>query len=356
MHRRFLLLLTLLVSAVALVTACGGDDEKATPTATAAATTAAGTATATATTAAAVYPITVTDMLGKQVTITKEPTRIVAASPSAIELLYAAGGKAIARTTTATLPAEVASLPSIGAAERPTYESIVAQNPDLVLADAALQAQFAPNFASALGNVPVVFVGAAKYDDLAKSLELIGKVIGQPTKAAAAVKVMTDAKAAVAAQVAGKTGPKTLILIGAPNDPFVALTDSFVGDLAGLAGAKNIAAGQPQSGPLPGYTKLSLESIVAANPDVILTITAGPPGGPSLADGIKNNPAYASLAAIKNNRVQDLNVEIYLQSPGPRAAKGLADLVPVLFPATGAAATGTPAATATKAATSTSGY
>ncbi|MGE0228780.1 MAG: ABC transporter substrate-binding protein [Dehalococcoidia bacterium] len=348
MHRRLLLLLTVFAaSAALLLVACGGDDEEsdgATPTSTAGI---GGTGTPTAT-AAAVYPMTVQDRLGRSVTIREQPERIVAASPSAIELLYAAGGKAVARTTTARVPAEVASLPDIGTAERPAYERMVAQNPDLVLADASLQAQFAQNFESSLAGVPVLFVGAQKYDDIAPSLELVGKVINNPQQAAVAAKAMTDAKAQVQALVAGKTAPRTLILIGAPNDPFVALTDSFVGDLAGVAGAKNVAAGEPQSGPLPGYTKLSLERIVAADPEVILTITAGPPGGPSLADGIKGNPAYATLSAVKNGRVHNLDVEVFLQSPSPRAAQGIKDLAALLFPAAGGGtATATPAATAT---------
>jgi ABC-type Fe3+-hydroxamate transport system substrate-binding protein len=338
-------LLTLFVVG-ALLIACGGDDEEgdATPTPTVGI---GGTGSPTATTAAAVYPMTVKDMLGKDVTIKAQPQRIVAASPSAIELLYAAGGKAVARTTTARTPAEVASLPDVGTAERPAYERIIAQNPDLVLADASLQAQFAPNFASSLAGVPVLFVGAQKYDEIAVSLRLIGKVTNTPEKAAAAVKAMEDAKAQVKASVTGKTAPRTLILIGAPNDPFVALTDSFVGDLAGLAGAKNVAAGEPQSGPLPGYTKLSLEKIVAADPEVILTITAGPPGGPSLADGIKGNPAYGTLSAVKNGRVHNLDVEVYLQSPSPRAAQGIRDLAALLFPGAGSAGTATATATAT---------
>ncbi len=70
--------------------------------------------------------MTVKDMLGKDVTIKAQPQRIVAASPSAIELLYAAGGKAVARTTTARTPAEVASLPDVGTAERPAGRDRVA--------------------------------------------------------------------------------------------------------------------------------------------------------------------------------------------------------------------------------------
>jgi len=334
------MLLALLVAAAALAVACGDDEGDADTTPAAGASSPTGTAT----TAAAVYPVTVTDMLGNEVTIESEPQRIVAASPSAIELLYAAGGKAIARSTTASVPAEVQSLPDIGAAERPSYEQIVAQNPDLVLADASLQAQFASDFNSSLGGVPVLFVGAQKYDDVAKSLEIIGKAITTPEQAAEAVQTMEDAKSEAQDAVEGKTAPRTLIMIGAPNDPFVALPESFVGDLTALAGGENIAAGEPQSGPLPGYTKLSLEKIVAADPEVILTITAGRPGGPSLADGIKGNPQYADLTAVKEGRVYDLDVEVYLQSPGPRAAEGLTDLVDLLYPA---ASAGTATATAT---------
>ncbi|MBX7111102.1 MAG: ABC transporter substrate-binding protein [Dehalococcoidia bacterium] len=345
MHRRVLILLTAFALGAALLAACGGDDDNGGANATA--TAGIGSASSPTATAAAVYPMTVKDMLGKDVTIKAQPQRIVAASPSAIELLYAAGGKAVARTTTAKIPAEVTSLPDIGTAEKPAYERIVQQNPDLVLADASLQAQFAPNFASSLAGVPVLFVGAQKYDDIATSLQLIGKVINNPEKAASAVKAMEDAKTQVKNLVSGKTAPRTLILIGAPNDPFVALTDSFIGNLAGLAGAKNVAAGEPQSGPLPGYTKLSLEKIVAADPEVILTITAGPPGGPSLADGIKSNAAYATLSAVKNGRVRDLDVEVYLQSPSPRAAQGLKDLAALLFPGAGASATAAATPTAT---------
>jgi ABC-type Fe3+-hydroxamate transport system substrate-binding protein len=134
----------------------------------------------------------------------------------------------------------------------------------------------------------------------------------------------------------------------------VALPDSFVGDLTALAGGENIAAGEPQGGPLPGYTKLSLEKIVAANPEVILTITAGPPGGPSLADGIKANPAYATLNAIANNRVHNLDVEVFLQAPGPRAEQGLKGLAELFYPAAGATATAT--GSASPAATTSSGY
>ena len=106
-----------------------------------------------------------------------------------------------------------------------------------------------------------------------------------------------------------------------------------MGDIAKLAGAENVAANERQAWRFPVYTQLSLERIVTANPEVIITITAGPPGGPTLADQLKSNPAYAGLAAVKSGRVHNVDVEVYLQAPGPRAADGLLQLTSLLHPA-----------------------
>jgi iron complex transport system substrate-binding protein len=330
LRRRLLLPAVCAVLALAAFAACGEDEDEDAPAPAATAT--AATSAAASPTVAAAFPVTVKDMLGKDVTIRAEPQRIVATSPSAIELLYAAGGKSVARTTTARLPAEVASLPDIGRAEQLSFEAIVAQRPDLVLADASLQAQVAPQLTAALAGVPVLFVGATKYDDVATALRLLGKITAKPAVAEAAAKAMEEAKAKAKAASAGKTAPKALVIIGAPNDPYAALEGSFVGDMLALAGGTNIAAGLPANAPFPGYTKLALERIVTGAPDVVLTVTVGRPGGATLADGIKADAGYASLPAVKQGRVHNLDVEVYLQSPSPRAAEGLANLTKLLYP------------------------
>ena len=339
---RRLALLPLLLFALLFALACGddADEEPARDSPLAAQSTGGVEVTATLSGSQA-YPITVKDMLGRDVTIRSEPQRIVAASPSAIELLYAAGGKAVARSSTARTPAEVTSLTDIGSAENPALERIVAATPDLVLADSSLHERLATQFGNSLGGVPVVFVGAKKYDDVAASLRIVGRVINKPDRAESAAKAMEDAKTRARSIAAGKTAPRTLVLIGAANDSYAGLQNSFVGDLVATVNGRNIAAGEPENAPFPGYTKLSLERIVAANPEVILAATAGRPGGPTLADGIKGNAAYAGVDAVKSNRVHNLDVEVYLQAPGPRAADGLVRLAEMLYASSGGAASPT---------------
>ena len=50
------------------------------------------------------YPLEIRDMMGRPVTIPAEPTRIVSISPTATEMLYTAGGTAIARDNQFHLP------------------------------------------------------------------------------------------------------------------------------------------------------------------------------------------------------------------------------------------------------------
>jgi len=311
-----------------LFAACS-DDGDATATATTEVTaTSEATATIEATAAAPTYPMTVRDLMGREVTLAAAPQTIVTTSPSAIEILYAAGGTAIARSETAVHPAGVDLLPSIGPSYQPAFEAIIALAPDLVIADASAQGHLAEAFGGALQGVPVLFVGAVTYQDVTASIRLVGTVIGHDAEAEAAATAMEDVLDEVQAATSGMTAPRVLIVNGAINDLFVALPNSFVGDLVAKVGGANVADGQPETGRYPGYTQLSLEAIVETDPEVILTITAG---GPSLADSVLADETFAATTAVTGGRVHDIDLEIFLQAPGPRAVDGLHELARLLF-------------------------
>ncbi|MEZ4502579.1 MAG: ABC transporter substrate-binding protein [Dehalococcoidia bacterium] len=342
MKKPVLLLLGALLVSVSLLSACSSDDD-GDSTAEATATTASETATATeaatetttaeasATTAAGAEG-TATDLLGREVTVASPPERIVTLSPSAIEILYAVGGEAVGRSTTAVHPEGVESLEDIGPSYQPNFEAVLALDPDLVIADASAQAHLLDQITAALGDVPVVFVGAVVYDDVATSMGILGQLLGKQTEAEAAIAEMEAAKADAEAAAADQTPPKVLIIDGAPDDFFVALPDSWPGSLVEVLGGENVAASQPAAGPFPGYTQLSLEAILASEADVILAITLGPPGA-TLSQGILGETAYADLPAVQNGRVHEIDAEVFLQAPGPRAADGLRELAEYLYPA-----------------------
>lgn len=290
----------------------------------------AGTATATATPTPA--GVTVTDLLGRKVIVAKTPTKIVTTSPSALEMLYAAGGAAIARSSTATAPGVDASkLADIGSAYQPNFEAILKLQPDLVVADASAQAQLAAQFEQQLKGVPIVFVGAVKYADVATSIRMLGSVTGTAEKAKAAADNLDAVAKQVGDAVKGKTPTKTLILVaGRDGQLSAALNESFIGDMVKIAGAQNIAADLKQSGQVPGYATISLETAFKENPDVILVIVPGNTPGPSIGSTVSRS--FPTLNAVKNKRVHEISLDVFLQSPGPRAAAGLKELAGFIQP------------------------
>lgn len=341
MRRNIRLLGVLALSAAVLAAACGGSsDAKKTPSAAAgatkaatqAATTPGAGATAAVTTAAkaTTYPLTVTDMLGRSVTITKKPVAVAAISPTTVEYVFAVGAQSKTRSASVRFPVRAAGAKDIGPSYQPNFELIAAEKPDLIVADSVIQPQLQQNL-EGLG-VPVLFLGAQVFADVPKGLRLAGQVLDQQGTGEEEAKKLETTLSTLQARLSAQK-PKVLVLNGTPDDFFAAKPESYVGDLLKLLGADNVAAGQPDVGRFPGYTKLSLETILTSKPDVVLSITAGPPSDNTITASLSSNPAWADVPAVKNKRVTEINSDIFLQAPGPRAGDGLEVLAKLLSPA-----------------------
>lgn len=332
--RRYRSLMLLALPAILLAAACGGTSN-ADKTATAgagqssmSATTAPTTPTATPP-QATTYPLTVTDMIKQTVTIPSQPQAVAAISPTTVEFVYAVGGMSLTRPTSVNYPPEAASATDIGSSYQPSLEKIAAAKPDLIVADAVLQPQLAQSLEAL--KVPVLYIGASNFADVLTGLTLIGKVLNQPAKAASLVSAL-QAKLAADKAMETATKPKVLILNGAPTDFYAAKPGSYVGDLVEQLGADNVAKNQPDVGQFPGYTKMALEAILASQPDVILAITEGPPGGKTITDTLSADPAWSAIPAVKNKRVSEINADLFLQAPGPRVGDALDQLAKLLYP------------------------
>ncbi len=330
--RAFILPALLLVLALAALSlACGDDDEAPTSTPTQGpATSAPATDAPTQSPAAGTeYPVTVTDMLGREVTIDALPEAVAALSPTTVEFVYALGGTSLTRSSSVRYPEAAASAEDIGPSYQPSFEVIASAGPDLIVADSMLQPQLAQNLED-LG-VPVVYAGVAVWDDVATGFELLGTILDRADEADEAIADLDVIKADVISQL-GTDGPTILIVNGTPDDFYAAKPDSYAGNLADILGVTNVAAGAPDVGQFPGYTKLGLESIVAAEPDVVLAISAGPPGGATITQSLSDDPAWATVPAVMNGRVSEISVEVFLQAPGARAGEGLQELARLIYP------------------------
>ena len=325
-----LLSLLLLSVALALVAAACGEDEEAPTTATAGPTGTAVTTTVPTGTAAAGYPLTVNDMMDRSVTIAAEPQRVVATSPTTVEMVYAVGGTLVAHDASSNYPPEVVDLPAVGRAYAPDFEGIVAQNPDLVIADSINQARFLQQF-EALG-VPILMVGAASFDDVETGMRLVGQALGLSSEAELATAKMQQDRDDLISQVPEQQVKALILIMDADQRIYAAKPDTYVGSLAQALKAENPATGlSGAAGPYPGYVLLSAEQAVTENPDVILTISPAPAPAPKLSDVLKDVPGYSDLDAVKAGKVHELDVDLFLQAPGPRVIEAMRAMFELLY-------------------------
>ena len=76
------------------------------------------------------FPLIITDFLEREITLEKEPERIVSLAPSTTELIYAlgAGDKVVGVTDFDSYPPEVEDVEKVGGFKGPNIEAITAQN------------------------------------------------------------------------------------------------------------------------------------------------------------------------------------------------------------------------------------
>jgi iron complex transport system substrate-binding protein len=269
------------------------------------------------------YPLTITDILDRTVTLNQKPTSIVTIHPTATETLYRVGGTAIGRDTGSKYPPEAQSLPTVGSSYNPSAESVAALNPDLIILEALSQAMFLPTFET-LG-VPVIAVRAASLDDIKQGLTLVGQVVDMNETATEAIAEIEDR--IETAQDTTRTGRSVLIIIGdADRNIYAAKPDSYPGTLLSLLGQENLAEGLPDSGPFPGFAAYTGEQALMNNPDAVFAISPAPAPAPKLSEMLPMVPGFNNMDAVTEGKVQELDPALFLQAQGPRIADAVEQL------------------------------
>lgn len=83
-----------------------------------------------------IYPVKITDSYGKEVTLDKEPKKVISVAPNISEIIFdlGSGEKLVGRTNYCDYPQEVTSVESIGTMRTPDIEKIISLEPDIVIA------------------------------------------------------------------------------------------------------------------------------------------------------------------------------------------------------------------------------
>jgi iron complex transport system substrate-binding protein len=272
-------------------------------------------------------PRTITDMMGRQVTIDAPPERVVGLSASITEMLYAVGVTPVGATQDIDYPPAAASLPTFGTGYQLDLEALAALEPDLILANVQLQAQIAEQLEAI---APTVFVLILTPADIPVNLRLIGQATWHETTAEYAA-APYDTLMQVLQTAAPEEGPSTLIIVGTLGQPNFGKPETYLGSMVDLLGGTNVAAGLPDAGPFPGFAQLSIEEVLDADPDIILTITRGAPGATPIPEEMQADEVWSQLSAVQNGRVYELDNRLFLESPGPRFTQAILELYNLFY-------------------------
>lgn len=277
----------------------------------------------------AVFPVTLKDATGEQVTIEEEPKKIVSLIPSNTEIAFAMdlGEKIVGVSDYDNYPKETAEIEKIGDLEF-NVEKIISLSPDLVLAHGST-ADSAKEGLQQLrdsGISVVVINDAANFKDVYSSIEMLGKATGANHNANVLIDEMKTKLRTIeekAAEIKQHEQKKVLVEVSGSPEIYVTGKNTFLDEMLQLINAKNAAADQE------GWAKMEEESMIEENPDVIIT-TYGRYVEDVTSD-ILNRNGWEAVTAIKEKQVVDVNEDLVTRS-GPRLAEGVEELAKAVYP------------------------
>lgn len=170
-------------------------------------------------------------------------------------------------------------------------------------------------------NIAVFVTDPHDLEGVFRSIEQVGRMLGQEQQAEALVRKLRDRTAAV--ENAVRHAEPVRVFYQVSEEPlYTAGRDAFVTDLMRRAGAISVTVNVP--GAWPRYSD---ESALAAKPDAIILPTGGSMGAANsnVAEALRNSPA------VQARRVYKINDD-HLARPGPRAVEGLEAMARALHP------------------------
>ena len=248
-------------------------------------------------------------------------------APSNTEIMFAlgAGGQVAGVTTYCDYPPAAAEKPEVGEFSRSNLESIVALEPDLVLA-----ARFNPlevlEGIRHLG-IPVFAVAPSRLDDVLASMNVVGKLTGRVAQADSlvrALRVRIDRVRRATSALPDAARP--VVLWGRLEAPMYTVgPGGYLNDLIEFAGGRNLGADARSDWP-----QIGLETIVSRNPDVII-VSGGDADIAKDLERLRATAGWQEVRAVIDGRIYNIDPDL-LQRPGPRIVLGLEALCGVLHP------------------------
>lgn len=249
---------------------------------------------------------TATDDGGRTITIPEKIERVFAAGPPASILLYTFAPELLLGWTRRPAPAECSFL-GAGACDKPevgrltgrgnttNLEVLLSLKPDLILDVGTINDTYISlaNRVQQQTGIPYALLDG-QFSAAAATYRKLGELTHRQSQAEVFAKYTDDTIATIKGRIdkiAQGQRPRVYYARG-PRGLETELGGSINVETIEFLGAKNVAAGRKG-----GMATVSVEQVLAWNPDVIITIE------PAFAAAVRNDAVWAPIKAVKSGRV-----------------------------------------------------
>lgn len=277
---------------------------------------------------ATVGEYTFTDDLGREVTVPKNPQRVVACMGSFADVWQLSGGTLVgaAEESFADYEIDSQSVVSVGGFSSLDFEKVLSCNPDFVIMTAstagkdgaASQVDYAETLEAS--GIPVAYFDVSDFDDYLRMLGVCCEITGRSDLYEKnGLEVQRRIEEAVADYAVSGEAPSYLLMITYGQGVRAQASSTLAGTVISDLGLRNVVDDDKSL-----LADFSLESVIGLNPDYIFCISMGEDeesAKRALEAATVGNPAWAELEAVKNGRLVMLDKSLFLNKPNDRWAE-----------------------------------
>lgn len=279
--------------------------------------------------------VTFSDALGRTVTVS-HPRRVAALIGSFADIWCLAGGRdtlvAAADDAWTSFSLDLDdSVANLGKIKQPNLELLVGTQPDLILASSNTAADVELQGVLEDSGLNVAYFKVTDFDDYLAMLDLCTQITGQRDRYRQ-YGLDLEAQIDAARTRADGSAPRVLYIRATGASCKVKNSqDSVLGEMLADLGCVNIADGDAAL-----LEQLSMESILAQDPDYIFLVLQGSDPGPAqetLDRTLRSDPAWQTLTAIQEGRCYVMDNQLFNLKPNARWGEAYETLADILYPA-----------------------
>ncbi|MDD4780665.1 MAG: ABC transporter substrate-binding protein [Tissierellia bacterium] len=276
--------------------------------------------------------VTFENLDGEEIIIKKNPQRVVVLQNSLLEIWDQAGGTVVGRVEESEdkIVENAMSAEVVGKMGAPSLEKILSLQPDLVIAAISYTAQREMIPTLIQNGIQVIESDIDLLEDYYKTVRIFTAITGREDLYEKHVNDIQKKVDEIVAKAPEDKNYTAAIMFATAKSITVRDSNTMVGEMIKDLNVVNIS----DSSDIGDDTKtFSIEKILQEDPDFIFVQTMGS-DLEKITERLKSealdNPAWASLTAVKEGRYIVLSKDLYLYKPNdryPEAYEGLAKMI-----------------------------